>query len=73
MPDRNSNVSRSVSSRDMPTRIREINVPMSTRKKELNDLADEKFIEYWANQEPKENKRIFEEYIALVKQANKVK
>ena len=63
MPAQNSN---------FPTRIRAINEPMSTRKKELNDLADEKFIEYWANQEPKENKRIFAEYIALVKQANAV-
>ena len=71
-PARNSNP-RSVSSRDMPTRIREINEPMSTRKKELNDLADEKFIEYWANQEPKENKRLFAEYIALVKEANEVR
>ena len=63
MPAQNSN---------FPTRIREINESMSTRKKELNDLTDEKFIEYWANQEPKENKRIFAEYIALVKQANAV-
>ena len=64
MPAQNSN---------FPTRIREINESMSTRKKELNDLTDEKFIEYWANQEPKENKRIFAEYIALVKQANEVR
>ena len=63
MPGRNS---------EMPTRIRALDETMSTRKKELNDLADQKFLEYWFNQDRKLNKPLFDEYLALVRQANAI-
>ena len=45
---------------------------MSEKKKELNEIADEKFFEYWFCRDRKQNKRLFDEYLALVREANAI-
>ena len=61
------------SERDIPTRIRsDVAGTAGERFKELSDLADEKFIEYWFCEDRKESKRLHSEYIALIKEANEI-